>query len=218
MYYVVFPESEYTYTPHILSSFIMQNLNAAQNQSNQTNQITLLIQSETSTTSTFYYKDAHWTDNYSKERLSRLTHPRACTNKMNIIEESEFESIRSIKFDQKEESNSIGLINSVSYVVQFKGKSEIRLNTLIHKTDTRSFLENAHQFAAKHDTDPLLFHDAFGRNWDSRFENLARHLAETGYSTFLTFQPFRKKLLETAHFSDCNILSSIGHFDLYKLS
>ena len=218
MYYVVFPESEYTYTPHILSSFIMQNLAAAQNQTNQTNQITLLIQSANPTTSSFYYKDARWTDDYSKERLSRLIHPRARSNKMNIFEESEFESIRSVKFDQKEEANSTGLINSVSYIVQFKGKNEIRLNALIHEGETRSFLEHARQFAKKHDTEPLLFHDSIGHNWDSRFDNLARHLAETGYNTFLTFQPFRSKLLETPHFSNSNVLNSIGYFDHYKLS
>jgi hypothetical protein len=218
MIYLVFPEADYTYEPILLSRFLLKHsdiLNKAE--SAPSRQITCMLQVPSHNNLLYFYKDVRWNDpDYTAERIRRLKGNNLVTE--TALNESGLVKMTGVKFSDVGNDNPHHLKYKIRYEVQFKEDNPIHVNLLVHTCETNPFLSLAHEFAASHKTEPVLFHNARGLNWESRFSGFADALIENGFRHFCTPEGFQKKLIKETDLKNVNQHGSFAGYRLYTLS
>jgi hypothetical protein len=218
MIYLVFPEADYTYEHLLLSKFLLSNSTMLlPSGAPQSRQITCMIQVPRQKKLEHYYKDVRWNDqNFSKERIRSLKGNGFVTDA--ALNESGFQNMFGKKFSEVENEHPHQLKYNMQYEINFHDSDPILIDLLIHCCDTEPFLKLASEFASKHETEPLLFHNGSGQGWEYRFSDFATALYENGYRHYLTSAAFQKKLLHEASYNSVNHHASFAGYRLYTLS
>ena len=161
MYYVLLPQIQYSYEPHILSHQLLKACKYINKQSGRLNShITFLIRTDQDLRHYFknmyYYKDVKYSDPLiDYDRMLQLTRHLDPT----LLNGLSFTKMTSVKSKQIDNGHPQNLRWNIQYEVYFSNYGTIQLNQLIHDCNVDSFYEMALHYCKSHHSVPIMFHD-----------------------------------------------------------
>ncbi|MEX0719823.1 MAG: hypothetical protein WD059_04085 [Balneolaceae bacterium] len=213
MFYILIPQTEYTYEPHIISKSLVEALSQI-NDGRKTNNLTLLVRTVNSRDLLWFYKDIRYRDRFAdRNRLEYLS-----SFSDSILKASGIKHINSVKVEEYEDHPD-KLLYNMQYDVFFADDYRVRLNTLVLEDDLNFFFEKGIHYASQHKTIPLVFHDLRKINYRKKnnFFDVLESCKHNGLQHY--FFPTQIKKLDHPTISYNRIDSYLDdQYGLYELS